>query len=129
MSQSVGEYKIAIVGGAGHVGAPLAITLALKGWPTLVYDINARAVEQMRQGRLGFTEEGGQELLERALKQGGLGFSTDPKDLQHVEYVIITIGTPVDEFHNPSLSLVIRCIDDLLPHLRNGQTLVLRSTV
>src|SRR5581483_7517860 len=43
--------------------------------------------------------------------------------------VIVTIGTPVDEFLNPVRHVIQDCIDSLLPHLRDGQLLVLRSTL
>jgi len=43
--------------------------------------------------------------------------------------VIVTIGTPVDEFLNPERHVVQQCIDTLLPYLRDEQLLVLRSTL
>ena len=43
--------------------------------------------------------------------------------------VIVTIGTPIDEFLNPVRRVVQDCIDALLPRLVDGQLLVLRSTV
>ena len=43
--------------------------------------------------------------------------------------MIVTIGTPVDEFLNPVRRVIQDCIDALLPHLRDGQLLVLRSTL
>src|SRR5207245_1667502 len=38
-------------------------------------------------------------------------------------------GTPIDEFHNPNVSKLTHCLDELMPHLRDYQTIVLRSTV
>ena len=43
--------------------------------------------------------------------------------------MIITIGTPVDEFLNPVRAVIRDSIDALLPHLVDGQLLVLRSIV
>jgi UDP-N-acetyl-D-mannosaminuronic acid dehydrogenase len=43
--------------------------------------------------------------------------------------VIVTIGTPVDEFLNPVRRVIQDCIDPLLPHMRDGQLLILRSTL
>jgi UDP-N-acetyl-D-mannosaminuronic acid dehydrogenase len=43
--------------------------------------------------------------------------------------VIVTIGTPIDEFLNPIRQVVQDCIDALLPHLADGQLIVLRSTL
>src|SRR6202040_1981046 len=43
--------------------------------------------------------------------------------------VILVIGTPIDEFMNPSVRIFDKVIDDLAPHLRKGCLIVLRSTV
>ena len=43
--------------------------------------------------------------------------------------IVITIGTPVDEFQNPVLRVMKECIDDLEPYLDNDQLILLRSTV
>jgi len=39
------------------------------------------------------------------------------------------IGTPIDEFMNPSVRIFERVLDDLTPHLENGSLIILRSTV
>lgn len=129
MSRMLRPYDVAVIGGAGHVGAPLCITLAMKGWKTLAYDINHRALDLMAQGQLTFTEEEGNERLQEVLSTGMLGIAHSPAALRDAVYLVITIGTPVDEYHNPDLSVVIKCVDELLPHVRDGQTIILRSTV
>jgi UDP-N-acetyl-D-mannosaminuronic acid dehydrogenase len=43
--------------------------------------------------------------------------------------VIMVIGTPIDEFMNPSMRLFERVVDQLAPHLRPGVLIILRSTV
>jgi UDP-N-acetyl-D-mannosaminuronic acid dehydrogenase len=43
--------------------------------------------------------------------------------------VILVIGTPIDEFMNPSVRIFERVIDDLLPHMKHAPLIVLRSTV
>ena len=43
--------------------------------------------------------------------------------------MVITIGTPVDEFLTPSLRVMTRCFDDLFPFLSEEQLIVIRSTV
>jgi UDP-N-acetyl-D-mannosaminuronic acid dehydrogenase len=49
--------------------------------------------------------------------------------LQRTSIVILVIGTPIDEFMNPSVRIFDRVVDDLIPHLRDGSLVVLRSTV
>lgn len=123
------NYNVAVVGGAGHVGIPLSLVLADRGLRTLIYDINREALEELKAGRLPFIEEGGEGLLRKALRRGTLGFSQEPADLHGIPAVVVTIGTPIDEFHNPDFTLLTRCVDALLPHLTAGQTIILRSTV
>jgi UDP-N-acetyl-D-mannosaminuronic acid dehydrogenase len=125
----VSRFDVAVVGGAGHVGAPLAMVLASKGQRTLAYDINRATLAQLERGEMPFLEAGGPELLAKVLGSGRLTFSSDPTDLADTPIVILTIGTPIDEFHNPKVDIVTRCVDQLLPHLSVEQTIILRSTV
>jgi len=122
-------YDVCIVGGAGHVGAPLAMVLAKHGFNTLIYDVNRVALDTLASGRMPFLENGGPELLREVLPTGRLSFSSSIADLAGIPQIVLTIGTPIDEFHNPMLRVVLDCVDTLLPHLSDGQTLILRSTV
>ena len=123
------RFEAAVVGGAGHVGAPLAVVLASKGIRTLIYDINMASLAQLREGRMPFMEDGAEPLLRAALDRRALGFSSDPSCLAGIPSVIVTIGTPIDEFHNPTMSILTSCMDTLLPHMTDDQLVILRSTV
>jgi len=123
------DCDVCVVGGAGHVGVALALILADSGFKTLVLDVNEAALETMAAGRLPFFEQGGEALLKKVLADGGLAFSSDAKSVAQAAFVVVTIGTPVDEFHNPEVSNLTRCFDELMPYLRDDQTIILRSTV
>ncbi len=129
MAQGGAPFEIAVVGGAGHVGAPLAIVFASKGHRTLIHDVSHTAIASLARGAMPFIEEGAEPLLKRALEADMLGFSVDPAELAGARYIVVTIGTPIDEFHNPKTGAVTRCIDGLMPYLSDGQTLILRSTL
>ncbi len=120
---------VCVVGGAGHVGVALALVLADNGFKTLVLDVNEAALETMAAGRLPFFEQGGEALLEKVLAGGGLAFSSDAKSVAQATFLVVTIGTPIDEFHNPEVSNLTRCFDELMPYLRDDHTIILRSTV
>jgi UDP-N-acetyl-D-mannosaminuronic acid dehydrogenase len=120
---------VTIVGGAGHVGLPLAITCATEGLNTLILDINERALDTIAAGNLPHMEEGAAPLLAKALAAKRLHFTSNPADVPKTGAVVVTIGTPVDEFHNPVHKAIRSCIDTLLPHIADGQLIVLRSTV
>ena len=120
---------VCIVGGAGRVGLPLALVLADSGLKTLILDINKPALEEIAEGTMPFREEGGEALLKKVHGTDRLTVSSEANNVARAELVVLTIGTPVDEFHNPNLSVLTRCLDELIPHLRDGQTIILRSTV
>ena len=121
------KADLCVVGGAGHVGLPLAIVFASKGLNVLAYDINESVFGDIRGGRMPFMEEGGDALLQRVLKDGRLTLGSNAAGVADADTVIITIGTPVDEFMNPDT--MKQCVDGLLPHLSDRQLIVLRSTV
>jgi UDP-N-acetyl-D-mannosaminuronic acid dehydrogenase len=120
---------LTVVGGAGHVGVPLVLSFASKGLIVNVNDINENSLATLKNGRLPFIEHGAQELLTKALADKRLVFTSKPTDISTKGPVIITIGTPVDKFLNPERGVVQDCIEALLPHLRDGQLIVLRSTL
>ena len=82
----------------------------------------------LKAGRLPFIEYGARELLTARRSSARLIFTSKPARSPPGP-VIVTIGTPVDEFLNPERHVIQDCIDVLLPHLRDGQLLVLRSTL
>jgi len=129
MSTEKNKYDVAVVGGAGHVGIPLSLVLADRGLRTLIVDHNRDALATLEAGRLPFVEAGGERLLRKVLDEGMLGFSWSPEGVAGVEVVIVTIGTPIDEFHNPDFSVLTGCLDGLMTHLRDDQTIILRSTI
>lgn len=123
------EFDVCVVGGAGHVGLPLSIVFASKGLRVLVYDLNSVALKTISSGHLPFMELGAEPLLRAALAKGLLCFTSEPQGTARAKNVITVIGTPVDEFLNPSLKPIAQCIDTLLPYLSDDQLFILRSTV
>jgi len=120
---------VCVVGGAGRVGLPLALVLADSGFKTLILDINETALKTIAQGAMPYREEGGQTLLKKVNGTGRLTFSSEANSITRAAVVVLTVGTPIDEFHNPNLSLLIRCLEGLIPHLGDEQTIILRSTI
>jgi UDP-N-acetyl-D-mannosaminuronic acid dehydrogenase len=122
------ERDVVIVGGCGHVGLPLGLAFADRGLNVVLFDINADSVAAVRAGRLPFDEAGAAEVLERVAGKN-LEATADPASVSSAEHVVIVVGTPVDEHLNPDLQAVSHLLEDLAPHLRSGQLIVLRSTV
>jgi UDP-N-acetyl-D-mannosaminuronic acid dehydrogenase len=123
------HLDVVVVGGCGHVGLPLALSLADSGYRVGIDDIDAAKVEQVRSGNVPFLENGAEELLRKLLPTGRLVLAADPGLLARTDIVILVIGTPIDEFMNPSVRVFDKVLDDLVPHLKDGCLVVLRSTV
>ena len=123
------DRDVVVVGGCGHVGLPLAIAFADRGARVGIYDVSEAAVEAVNAGKLPFNEPGAGPVLERVTADGRLRASADPSIVGSAEHVVVVIGTPVDEHLNPNQTAIPRALGGCAPFLRDGQLLVLRSTV
>ncbi len=120
---------LAIVGGCGHVGLPLGLAFARKGYQVDLFDTSAERVAQVNAGRMPFHEDDAESLLRQSLASGHLKATTDTTALEDASAIIVTIGTPVDEYLDPSVCEFDRSLKSLLEQVRPGQLLILRSTV
>jgi UDP-N-acetyl-D-mannosaminuronic acid dehydrogenase len=119
---------VAIVG-LGRIGLPLALSFADRGLDVVGVDREPRVLEQVRGGRMPFEETGTQELLDRVLPSGRLRLTDRIQDAAAADHVVLTLGTPTHVHIEIDVSQIRGAIDDLLPLLRDGQTIILRSTV
>jgi UDP-N-acetyl-D-mannosaminuronic acid dehydrogenase len=123
------DRDVVVIGGCGHVGLPLALAFADRGLRVVIYDLSVAAVEMVNAGRLPFAEQGAEEVLARVLAAGRLVASTDPAVVGSATHVVVVIGTPVDEHLNPDQGAITKALGRCAGFLRDGQLLILRSTV
>ena len=122
-------YDVCVIGGAGHVGLPFALICADSGLQTVIYDIDRDKIRQIRAGEMPFVEEGADEILHRVLGAGRLIVDDRPDLMSRSRFLVMIIGTPLDEHLNPSFGAIDRVLAGAREHLRDGQVLILRSTV
>lgn len=122
-------YDVVIIGGLGHVGLPLGISFAEKDLKVCLYDIDKNKGEMVQKGKMPFIEYGAQEILEKVLKAEKLFVSFDIKDISRAKYVIVTIGTPVDEHLTPRTRAFLEFFESIKEYLNPNQTIIVRSTV
>lgn len=120
---------ICVVGGAGHVGLPLALAFAAADRNVIIYDLDTATMDVISNGTMPFVEHGAEPLLEQALREDRLTFTAEPQQIEQAEYVIVAIGTPVDEYLNPKLRALLDLFKGLRPYLSPSQTIIIRSTV
>jgi len=127
-SSNQNTYDICVVGGLGHVGLPLALLFADAGKKVVAYDINTKTIETVLAGKIPFQERGAEEVLGRVLGRTFFA-SPDRSVIAESRYVIVVIGTPVDEHLNPKFTLFRRFFDEILDLIRDDHHIVLRSTI
>src|SRR3954452_22602990 len=115
--------------GLGRIGLPLALSFADRGIDVVGVDKERSLLDAVGEGRMPFEETGTQELLARVLPSGRLKLTESIADAAGCDYIVLTLGTPAHVHLEIDISQIRSVIDDLLPLLREGQTLILRSTV
>jgi UDP-N-acetyl-D-mannosaminuronic acid dehydrogenase len=76
-----------------------------------------------------FREDGADAVLSRVRAADRFRATTDASSVASAEAVIVVIGTPVDEHLNPDPNAIRHALRECLDHFRDGQLVVLRSTV
>ena len=122
------RFDVCIIGGLGHVGLPLGLALADRGKKVVLYDINEETMALVSQGRMPFIEAGAEEILKKALGKT-LFLSAERNVIAESHFVVVIIGTPVDEHLNPKFTIFKQFFDDIIDLLRDDQHIILRSTV
>jgi len=121
-----GSLVVAILG-LGYVGLPLAEAYTRAGTRVIGFDINQTRVDQLNSGKSGMRhidDARVQKMVDSGYFQG----TTDPAMLAEADALMICVPTPLDRYHHPDLSYVRMTCETMVPHLREGQLVVLEST-
>ena len=121
-------YDICIAGGLGHVGLPLGLLFSKSGQKVILYDVNQEAINIVLQGKMPFMEQGAEKILQEVLNHS-LFLSSDKKTIRESHFIIVCIGTPVDEHMNPQYTGFKKFFSEILDFLHDEQHIILRSTV
>jgi UDP-N-acetyl-D-mannosaminuronic acid dehydrogenase len=120
--------SVAVIG-LGRVGLPLALSFADRGLEVIGVERVPATLDSIEAGSMPFKEAGTQELLERVLERGSLRPTRHVQDAATADHIVLTLGTPAHIHIEIDVSQIRHVIDDLLPVLREGHSVVLRSTV
>jgi UDP-N-acetyl-D-mannosaminuronic acid dehydrogenase len=115
--------------GLGRVGLPLALCFADRGLNVIGVDRDLGRLESLRAGRMPFEEPETQEMLERVLAAGRLEVSDRAEDAANAKDIVLTLGTPSFSHIEIDMRDIRTVLDGLLPVLRPGHAIMLRSTV
>lgn len=115
--------KIGIIG-LGYVGLPLAVEFG-KLLDVVGFDINQDRIQELKSGHDRTLEVEPNEL-KSATK---LTYSFNSEDLRSVNYFIVTVPTPVDEYKTPDLTPLVKASETVGKVLKKGDIVIYESTV
>jgi UDP-N-acetyl-D-mannosaminuronic acid dehydrogenase len=117
--------KIAVVGGAGHIGLPFSCLLQNKGFFVTIIDTNENSLSIIKSKRAPFLEEGLEKNIKYAL-EAGLKLSSDIDDVKHQDFVIVTLGTSSNKKDIDNFKFIVNSIiEKTTPNTK----IIFRSTI
>lgn len=119
--------KICVLG-LWHLGTVTAGCLTMGGHQVIGVDFDEAVVWNLKSGRPPLFEPGLEDLIQKGLGAGVLGFSTDPAEsVRGAQVIWVTYDTPVDDDDNADVSYVLERISRLFPYLEAGQEVLISS--
>lgn len=119
--------KIAVIG-IGRVGLPLALVFANEGFTVYGIGRSPEKISLLKSGQMPFIEKDADSLLKKHVN-GNFLPTTEYENISECDYVILTLGTPIDENMNPVLDQILSALKTASSYLKKNQTLILRSTI
>ena len=116
------ESKIGIIG-LGYVGLPIALEFARKV-KVVGFDINAERVEMMKNN-----VDPSEELESKDFEGCDIMFTHKLEDLSDVNFFIVAVPTPIDEYNQPNLRPLLGASTTVGKVLKKGDYVVFESTV
>jgi len=118
--------RIGVIG-LGYVGLPLACLFAEKGFPTTGFDIDTPKVTALNAGRSYIKHIPNKRIA--AVRNGRKFDATDDfRRLKLMDAIIICVPTPLTKYREPDLQFIVKTGQEIAPHLRKGQLVVLESS-
>jgi UDP-N-acetyl-D-mannosaminuronic acid dehydrogenase len=119
------EFKKICVLGLGYIGLPTASTLATHGLEVVGVDVNKDVLRILRDGEVHLHEPGLRTLAQAAYRSGNLRIEETPEE---ADGFIIAVQTPLQTDNLADMSYVISAAESIVPHLRQGNLVMLEST-
>ena len=113
--------------GLGYVGLPLARAFADAGYSVLGFDVDARKVEAIAEGR-SYIDAVPTEVLGAHVASGKISATTEFVRAAECDAITICVPTPLTEHHDPDTSFIESTAESLAPHLVGETLVVLEST-
>ena len=113
--------------GMGYVGLSLAVELARAGLAVRGIDLDLERVNRLNRGE-SYLVDVPSAALGPLVAAGTLTATTTFDPAGAADVFVICVPTPLRKSKEPDISFILSALEHLLPHLRQGQLMVLEST-
>lgn len=117
---------IAVIG-LGYVGLPLALACEGAGFGVAAVDIDTKKVAALRAGK-SYMHDMPSERIAAALSGSRLEVSVAYDGIARADVVFICVPTPFTRNKEPDTSCIQTAANGILPYLKPGAVVILRST-
>ena len=121
--------KTACIGviGLGYVGLPLIVEFALKGFPTVGFEVDTKKVGELNKGNSHIVDVPS-ENVQKVLDSKKFEATTDFSKLKDCDVIIICVPTPLRKTKDPDMSYILSAGEQIKKYARRGQLVILEST-
>ena len=123
------KRNISVIGGAGHVGFGLGLILSSKGFKVSLIDKHRANIKKINSGKTPFLEENSKKLLNKMIRKKRIYATNKLNEVLKSKYIIVCIGTPINNKLNPSLTHFINFFYELKKFLNKNQIIIIRSSI
>ena len=121
--------KVAVLGGAGHIGFPLSLAFAKSGFDVTIVDPSDN-VDKIKNRISPYLENKVDEYLNDDDTMSRINYLSSLETSKSIfDFLVVTVGTPVDEWGNPNSYDLQNLILATNESLKADGTLILRSTI
>ena len=123
------KNKISVIGGAGHVGAPLGLVFSSNGYKVSLIDKHKNNIKKINNGIMPYFEEGSTQLLKKMRKKKNIFATEKLSEVKDSKFIIVCIGTPVNKKLKPILKNFLNFFHTLKKYLRKDHIIIIRSSI
>ncbi len=123
------EKNISIIGGAGHIGLPLALAFTEKKFHVHLIDKNEKNLNLIGSNKMPFLEFRAEKSLKKALNRKLLYFEKNLENISLSKYIIICIGTPINSQLKPNQKDFFNLIWELKKYIKKNHIIIIRSSI
>ncbi len=120
------EFTVGIIG-LGYVGLPLLKTFHQVGLKVKGFDVDPKKIGHIEAGK-SYIKHFKNEDIQQLSSSDRCRVTTDFKELEKVDAILICVPTPLDHYREPDMTYVEDTARTISMYLQKGQLIVLEST-